>query len=116
MRSSGALEIAGVSFRYARFFLCFARRAAALLARVIHVGLAREQNFRDRHERVALRKQVVEDCGQRLGRVFAGVVGQDDAAALHLARHALRDLIRTDAFPVETVPNPNNLKPLQRKG
>ena len=77
---------------------------------------ARQQELGDRHDLIALAEQVVEDSRQRLRRVLACVVKENDGAVRHLPRHALGDLSSGDALPVERIHIPYNLKPLQRKG
>ena len=62
-----------------------------------------EQDLRNRYDLIPLGEQVVENIRQRLGRVLTRVVEQHDRPALHLACHALRDLTRRDALPVEGI-------------
>lgn len=78
--------------------------------------LALKQNLRDRYNAVALPDQVLQDGGQRLGRMLARVMEQDNRAVRHLARDAFGDLGRRDALPVEAIHVPNNSKRLRRKG
>lgn len=78
--------------------------------------IAGQENFRDRHDLVALGKEIVEDAGQGLGRVLARVVEEHDGAVRHLPRHALGDLTGGAALPVERIHIPYSLKPLPRKG
>ena len=72
---------------------------------------ALQDDLRDGDEAVALTAHVIEDGGQGLRRVFAGIVEQHDAAALQLPRYPPRDLLRADTLPVETVRVPYSLKP-----
>ena len=74
-----------------------------LAAGVVDVGVTREQDLRDRHDRIPLREQVFDDRGQRFGRMQPRVVEQNDAPRLHLGRYALIDLARRQLFPVERV-------------
>ena len=80
-------------------------RAPALPSGVVDVRLfVRQQDLGDRHDLIALAKQVVEDIRQCLRRVR------------HLPRHALGDLTGGDALPVERIHIPYSLKPLCCKG
>ena len=87
-----------------------------LAAGVVDVGVTREQDLRDRHDRIPLREQVFNDRGQRLGRMQPRVVEQNDAPRLHLGRHPLAYRLRVVVLPVQGVPIGNDLKPLRRKG
>ena len=90
-RAAGA-DSAGVS----RF------RALALPSGMVDVRFfVRQQDLGDRHDLIALAEQVVEDIRQRLRRVLARVVKENDGAVCHLPRHALGDLTGGDALPVE---------------
>ena len=71
-----------------------------------------EQDLRNRYDLIPLGEQVVENIRQRLGRVLTRVVEQHDRPALHLACHALRDLTRRDALPVEGIPTGSTWKRL----
>ena len=71
-----------------------------------------EQDLRNRYDLIPLGEQVVEDIRQRLRRVLARIVEQHDRPALHLACHALRDLTRRDALPVEGIPTGSTWKRL----
>ncbi len=73
-----------------------------------------EQDLRNRYDLIPLGEQVVENIRQRLGRVLTRVVEQHDRPALHLACHALRDLTRRDALPVEGIPTGSTWKRLRR--
>lgn len=84
----------------------------ALPAFVVDGILTREQDLRDRYDLVPLGEQIVKNIRQRLGCVLARVVEQHDRSALHLARHALRDLTRRDALPVEGIPTGSTWKRL----
>ena len=83
---------------------------------MIEVALAVKENLTDGDDRVSLTEQIIQNRRQRLRRMLAGIMEQNDTAALHLARNSSADLVCADSFPVETIPNPNNLKPLQRNG
>ena len=92
-------------------------RALALPSGMVDVRFfVRQQDLGDRHDLIALAEQVVEDIRQRLRRVLARVVKENDGAVCHLPRHALGDLSSGDALPVERIPIGNDLKPLRRKG
>ena len=86
----------------------------ALPAFVVDGILTREQDLRDRYDLVPLGEQIVKNIRQRLGCVLARVVEQHDRSALHLARHALRDLTRRDALPVEGIPTGSTWKRLRQ--
>ena len=84
----------------------------ALPAFVVDGIVTGEQDLRNRYDLIPLGEQVVEDIRQRLGRMLARIVEQHDRPALHLACHALRDLTRRDALPVEGVPTGSTWKRL----
>ena len=63
--------------------------------------LACQQDAGDRHDLIALAEQIAENVRQRLRRMLARVVEEHDGAVRHLPRHALGDLARRDALPVE---------------
>lgn len=88
----------------------------ALPAFVVDSVVTREQDLRDRYDLVPLGEQIVKNIRQRLGCVLARVVEQHDRSTLHLARHALRDLTRRDALPVERIHIPNSLNYLPISG
>ena len=73
-----------------------------------------EQDLRNRYDLIPLGEQVVEDIRQRLGRMLARIVEQHNRPALHLACHALRDLTRRNALPVEGIPTGSTWKRLRR--
>ena len=77
---------------------------------VIHNIVARQQQFRDRDDVVAVLQQVLDHGRERLGRVLRGVVEQDDAAGPDAAFDALRDLSGGELLPVEAVPAGNTFK------
>ena len=92
-------------------------RALALPSGMVDVRFfVRQQELGDRHDLIALAEQVVEDIRQRLRRVLARVVKENDGAVCHLPRHALGDLTGGDALPVERITIPYSSKPLRRSG
>ena len=92
-------------------------RALALPSGMVDVRFfVRQQDLGDRHDLIALAEQVVEDIRQRLRRVLARVVKENDGAVCHLPRHALGDLSSGDALPVERITIPYSSKPLRRSG
>lgn len=94
---------------------CF--RASALPSGMVDVRFfVRQQDLGDRHDLIALAEQVAEDIRQRLRRVLARVVKENDGAVCHLPRHALGDLSSGDALPVERITIPYSSKPLRRSG
>ena len=92
-----------------RSLCCLCRALSTFVVDGIVTG---EQDLRNRYDLIPLGKQVVENIRQRLGRVLARIVEQHDRPALHLACHALCDLTRRDALPVEGIPTGSTWKRL----
>ena len=80
----------------------------ALSAGTVDEAVAVQQDLRHGDDAVAVRKQRVQDSRQRLGGMLGGVMEEHDAAGLDLVKHAVFDVFRAVAGPVQTVHIPLN--------
>ena len=99
----GATKTQGLRIKFAAPLL----RDRALPPGVILPGLALEQQLRDGDDGVPFFQQRLQNAGQRLGRVFRGVVEQHDAPRLYVFQHPACDLLRRNPLPIQAVAFPN---------